>query len=39
MVDAVSWELFRVSSGQDKVALQTSIDDLDDYVLVGETDD
>lgn len=39
MIDAVSWEFFGPSSSQDKVTLQTCIDDLDDNVLVGETDD
>ena len=39
VVDAVSWELFRASGSEDKVTLQTCVDDLDDDVLVGETDD
>lgn len=39
MSDPVLWELFRPSRSQDKVTLQTCIDDLNDDVLVGETDD
>ena len=38
VINAVSWEFFRPCSSQYKVALQTCIDDLDDDVFVGETD-
>lgn len=39
MVDAVSWQLFRVSGAEDEVTLETGVDDLYDDVLVGEADD
>ena len=38
MVDAVTWELFRASGGENEVALDACVDDLDDDLLVGETD-
>ena len=39
MVDAISWELLRASSGENKVALDTGVDDLGDDLLVCEADD
>ena len=38
MVDAVTWELFRASGGENEVALDACVDDLDDDLLVGEAD-
>ena len=38
VVDAVSWELFRASGGENEVALDACVDDLDDDLLVGEAD-
>jgi hypothetical protein len=39
MFNAVSWQLFGAGSGQNKVALEAGVDDLNDDVLVGKADD
>ena len=38
MVDAVAGKLTRASVGQNEVTLDAGVDDLDDDLLVGETD-
>ena len=39
VVDAVAWKLARVSLGENEIALNACVDDLDDDLLVRETDD
>ncbi len=38
VVDAISWELLRAGGNEDEITLNACVDDLDDDLLVGETD-
>ena len=38
MVDPISWELFRPGSSEDKIPRDTSVDDLNNDLPVGEPD-
>jgi hypothetical protein len=39
MLYPISWQLLRSGGRQDKITLEAGVDDLDDDVFVGESND